>query len=209
MENKKLSFKNKTTIRQKQLSFFKSPKTNTKKWWIEKNYVYGGSLNYRKCKRPFDSKKLIHLVFKAQLGHSIYFTRSQKYIQKLLFKSANKYGIVLKQININKDHIHIFCYTNIRNNFINFIRYFSAEMGRKYKKIFSQFGFKKTLNLWKCRPFTRLVSWGRQSKTVMENYIKKNELECLELIKYEPRKHKLTEFLNHFTQRKRTPDKLL
>ena len=48
----------------KQLSFYKDPRKGTKIWWIKKQTTYGGSFDYRKVERPFDSKKLVHVVLK-------------------------------------------------------------------------------------------------------------------------------------------------
>jgi hypothetical protein len=48
--------------RKQQLSLFKPPRKNTKLWWITEQHSYGGSMNYRKVARPFDSKKLTHAV---------------------------------------------------------------------------------------------------------------------------------------------------
>src|SRR4051812_14464359 len=119
----------------KQLQLIKDPRKNTKLWWIEKQHTYGGSLNYRKVKRPFDSKKLTHTVFKANLGTAIWFTRSQQSIQKLVRSIAERYDVRIKDLAINKDHIHIVFYTKHRENQINFLRLLAAELGRKYKAI--------------------------------------------------------------------------
>jgi len=165
----------------KQLSFIKDPPNDTKLWWIQKQKNYGGSLNYRKVERPFDSKHLVHIVFKANLGDGIWFTRSSKSIQTLLNTVANKYDIKIKEKSINKDHIHILVWTKERQNLIQFLRLFAAEMGRKYKEIFKRFGFNKTKNLWTDRPFSRLVNWGKRSVEVITKYIQKNINEALGL----------------------------
>ncbi len=120
----------------KQLSLFKDPRRNTKLWWIRKQKNYGGSLNYRKVERPFDSKQLVHVVFKAQIGQQTWLTRSSKSIQNLIDTVAKKYDVKIKEKSINRDHIHLLIWTNERENLIKFLRLFSAEMGRKYKEIF-------------------------------------------------------------------------
>ncbi|HPI41323.1 MAG TPA: transposase [Pseudobdellovibrionaceae bacterium] len=184
----------------KQLSFIKAPRKDTKLWWIEKQKNYGGSLNYRKVERPFDSKQLVHIVFKAKLGDGIWFTRSSKSIQTLLIQVANKYDIKIKEKSINKDHIHILIWTKTRQNLIQFLRLFAAEMGRKYKEIFKRFGLNKIKNLWIARPFTRLVSWGKRSVDVITKYIQKNTNEALGFIEYKPRKHRLNVFLQKWQE---------
>src|SRR5262245_14301415 len=106
----------------KQLSLFKDPRKNTKLWWIRKRHVYGGSLNYRKVERPFDSKKLTHAVFKARLGPAIWFTRSQRSIHRLIETIANRYGIRIQDEAIAQDHIHLVFYTKHREDQVRFLR---------------------------------------------------------------------------------------
>ena len=193
----------------KQTSLFKKPKTNTKKWWVEEQNVYGGDLNYRKTSRPFDSKKLIHVVFKANLGKAIYFTRSQKSILELIMSSLYRYNLKLKSFSIQRDHIHLLCYSNsqvspmkAQEEFKNFLRFFSSEMGRKYKAIFKRFGISESKSLWVKRPFTRLVSWGKKSFLKVIEYIEKNTQEALGLVEYTPRDHALNKFLKKWTTQK-------
>lgn len=181
----------------KQLQLIKDPKSKTKLWWIRKQYAYGGSMNYRKVARPFDSKKLTHAVFKAKLGKGIWFTRSQKYILELLRNVAAKYDIKIRDVAVNKDHLHIVFYTKKREDQINFLRLFSAEMGRKYARIHRRFGLRAN-TIWVARPFTRLVSWAKRPREVLANYLRKNRDEALGFIAYTPRKHALNRFLKEW-----------
>jgi REP element-mobilizing transposase RayT len=202
LQKKDLSPQQEVNMIRKQQSFFKETRKETKKWWVEEQHCYGGSLDYRKCARPVDSKSLMHTVFKAELGYGIWFTRSQRSIEKLLKESAYRYDIKIKAFSIQKNHIHVLTYhgktgnhVEAKENFANFLRYFAAEMGRKYKKIFQQFGGSSGISLWAHRPFTRIVKWGTKSLNAVVNYIKKNTLEALGVIEYSPRRHKLNQFL--------------
>lgn len=178
----------------KQLQLIDDPRKKTKLWWIRKQYAYGGSMNYRKVARPFDSKKLTHAVFKAKLGKGIWFTRSQKYILELLNQVAQRYHIKVREVAVNKDHIHIVFYTKKRANQVGFLRFFAADMGRKYARIHRRFGIKSS-TIWIARPFTRLVSWGKRSRLALDNYLKKNRDEAMGFVEYAPRKHALNRFL--------------
>ncbi len=189
-----------------QKSFFKEARKSTLRWWVEKQFVYGGSLNYRKVERPFDSKKLVHVVLKARLGKAIWFTRSEKSIAQLLKQAAFRYNLKVKSFSIQKDHIHLLVYPKsflsplkARKNFQNFLRFFSAEMGRKYKRIMRILGLHQTRNLWVSRPVTRLVSWGKKSLKAILKYIQKNTLEALGFIEYSSRNHKINQFLKKFS----------
>ena len=181
-----------------QLSLFKETRKNTKLWWIENHGSYGGALNYRKVKRPFSSKKLVHVVFKGRLGRGIYFTRSRKSCERVLHKVAKRYGVNIKSFAINKDHIHLLIWTKQRESFLRFLRYFACELGRKYKEIFLRYGIRKPKGLWLHRPFTRLVSWGKRSVENVVAYIDKNHQEAMGFLQYTPRSHRLDLFLKRW-----------
>jgi REP element-mobilizing transposase RayT len=185
--------------RAKQLSLFKDPRKDTKLWWIKKQSTYGGSLEYRKVARPFDSKKLTHAVFAARTGTALRFTKSTQSILKLIDKAALKCRVKIKDIAVNHDHIHLLFYSKRRAAQILFLRYFAAEMGRKYKKLRKAFGVSGKTQFWRSRPFTRLVSWGRKSLAIVRKYIRKNREEALGFVEYGPRKHRLSQFLKNWS----------
>lgn len=179
----------------KQLNLIKEPRRDTKLWWIRQGSNYGGSLNYRKVERPFDSKKAVHVVFKAQVGQGIWLSKSQKSIANLIRLTANRYSIRIHHFAINKDHIHLLVTAKVREDLLCFLRLFSAEMGRKYKEIWQRFGLRKSHSLWLHRPFTRLVSRGKKSFLNVKKYIEQNRQEALGFISYQPRNHQLSKFL--------------
>ncbi|PIT99043.1 MAG: hypothetical protein COT74_12445 [Bdellovibrionales bacterium CG10_big_fil_rev_8_21_14_0_10_45_34] len=188
--------------RRKQLSLIKEPRRNTKLWWIEKQHQYGGALNYRKVARPFDQFKLIHAVFKARLGKNIWFTKSQISIARLLEASAKRYHVKIRDKAINNDHIHLLIepvrslpYEEARREFLKFLRFFAAQMARKYEDIHKRLGLRKSKQFWLERPFTRLVGWGRRTLTNIHNYFEKNRNEAAGFVAYTPRKHRLSRFL--------------
>lgn len=177
--------------RPKQFSLIKDPRKNTKLWWIVKQTTYGGSMNYRKVRRPFDSKKLTHTVLKAKLGRANGFHRHQETVREVLEIAEKRYGIRRQDLGINHDHIHILFYTKTRESQIRFLRFVAAELGRRFKvKVGAPKG-----SLWVARPFTRLVSWGRKSLERIKNYIQRNRDEAMGFVEYQPRKHRLADFL--------------
>lgn len=181
--------------RTKQLNLIKDPRQKTKLWWIVKQGVYGGSLNYRKVRRPFDSKKLSHTVFKAALGRAVWFTRFEGTVREIIKQTAKRYGVRIKDIAVNRDHIHVLFYTASRESQTRFLRYISAELGRRYARLRARAGFRQH-PLWVSRPFSRLVSWGRRSLQQVRAYIQRNRDEVLGFVEYKPRKHALAKFLN-------------
>jgi REP element-mobilizing transposase RayT len=184
----------------KQLPLIKEPRKNTKLWWIVKQSTYGGSLNYRKVARPFDSKKLTHAVLMGAVGKELRFTKSSESIRKVIKETAKKYEVKIKELAINHDHIHILFYTKLRESQKRFLRFIAAELGRKYQKLREKFGIESTKSLWRQRPFTRLVSWGKKSLKIVVDYIKKNHDEAMGFIPYQPRQHRLTTFLKKWSQ---------
>lgn len=178
----------------RQLSLLKEPRKNTKLWWIVKQSVYGGSLNYRKVRRPFDSKKLTHAVFKAKLSSSLRFTKFEPRVRQILKGSAGRYGIRIRSIAVQSDHIHILFYTSSVEAQIRFLRFFSAELGRRYARLRRSLRY-ALRPLWVARPFTRLVAWGRKSLRTAQDYIRRNRLEALGFLEYKPRSHRLEAFL--------------
>lgn len=185
--------------RSKQLSFLKDPRRRSKLWWIVKQGVYGGSLNYRKVRRPFDKKKMTHAVFKADLGRAMGFHKFERNIFRILKNSAHCYGIRLRSedIAIHPDHLHVVFYTKTREAQLRFLRLVSAEIGRKYYVLRKKLGHARK-PLWRHRPFTRLVSFGRRSLSSLRNYVLRNRLETLGFIAYQPRQHRLNQFLDQW-----------
>lgn len=182
-------------VRTKQLSLLKDPRRNTKLWWIVKQTTYGGSLNYRKVKRPFDSKKLTHAVFKAKLGRANGFSSRERVVREVVNLACRRYGIRKQDLAIHHDHIHILFYTKLRESQIRFLRFMAAELGRRFKA----FGVRGSL--WVNRPFTRLISWGRKSLLRIKAYIARNRHEVMGFLPYTPRNHRLAAFLSEWEQR--------
>lgn len=178
----------------KQLNLLRDPRKNTKLWWIVKHGTYGGSLDYRKVRRPFDSKKLSHCVFKAKLGKALRFSRFDGTVRQILKQAADRYGIRVNSLSVQHDHIHVLFYTKSREAQTRFLRFFSAEMGRRYARLRKRLGIKPA-PLWLARPFTRLVGWGKRSLAAAQSYIRRNTFEALGYLPYRPRQHHLQAFL--------------
>jgi len=179
----------------KQLELIKPPRRETKLWWITQQHVYGGAINYRKVARPFDSKKLTHAVLMGTVGKSLRFTKSSESIRKLIYRVANKYEVTIKELAVNHDHIHMLFRALSRELQKKFLRLVAAGLGRQYKALRAKFGIRSNKSLWRHRPFTRLVSWGKRSLKIIRNYIRKNREEAAGVVEYEPRDHRLTKFL--------------
>jgi hypothetical protein len=185
--------------RAKQMTLLKDPPKNTKLWWIVKQTTYGGDMNYRKVKRPFDSKKLTHVVFKAKLGKSNGFSSRERIVREVVDWACRRYGVRKQDLAIYHNHIHILFYTKLRESQIRFLRFVAAELGRRFKAL----GGPTKESLWISRPFTRLVSWGRKSLERIKKYIARNRGEVLGFIPYIKRNHRLANFLAEWERQNR------
>ncbi|MGE4130987.1 MAG: transposase [Bdellovibrionales bacterium] len=175
-------------------NLLKDPRKNTKKWWITKQHTYGGALNYRKLPRPFAKDKLVHGVFKADIRGGLRFTKHEKTVREILAQVSRRYGVRIKDVAINFNHIHLLWYSRSKEAHTRFIRLFAAELGRYYARLRRQYRIKPG-PLWQARPFTRLVSWGRRSLEAVARYIRKNRDEVLGFVSYQNRQHRLNAFL--------------
>ena len=146
-----------------QFEFFESTKQKS----------FGGDLlqGKRKTARPLSTKLPVHLVFRARQTS---LRAKQSEIQGLLNRFARKFGVKIYEFAICTNHIHLLVRIHSRSLYRQFARAFTGSVSRKFKI------------QWLVRPFTRLLSWGRDFKTA-RNYVMQNEKEASGEIRYQPR----------------------
>lgn len=137
---------------------------------------FGGELNQnkRKSRRPLDSKRPLHLVLRADVTKIGSFLYQQKNIEKHTQKYAIKFGIKIYQKAIVKNHMHLIIKFSHRFNYQSFVRALSGVLAKKFKV------------KWQFKPFTRIVTWGRDFKNATK-YVLQNDMEARGVIKYQPR----------------------
>ncbi len=158
--NKKTHQKNRKESRQKQLDFF------SKHSVFAARKEFGGSQlkSHPKCQRPHSKNNFMRIVLKSQYRPQIISFRDARYlqrIQKTLIEKAKFFHVSLEQFSINTPHIHLLIRAKSRAEYIAFIKTISALIPRivgEAKK--GSAGLYK--NLWEARPFSRIVSWGRE-----------------------------------------------
>ncbi len=165
-----------------QLSFkgFNSPKA-----------YFGGSLlvGKRKSVRPMSSKHALHLILKssrAKGSHS--FLNHQKQIRFQLDKQAKKFGVRIYEYSNVGSHLHFLIRIHSRREYKKFIRAISSLIQGIVTKTLGASQKSKEI-FWDFRPFSRIVSWGRDFRIANE-YVIKNTLEVLGLVPYAPRKNR-------------------
>lgn len=138
---------------------------------------FGGSLliGKRKSKRPLSTKHPIHLVLKSSFKGV--FNPSNKSLYELIKKQARKYGVRIYDLAINWSHIHCVIRIKGREDYLKFIRSLTSVISQRAKRHDSTL-----TQLFTLRPYTRIISWGRDFKRVL-NYQVLNQLESFGLIK--------------------------
>ncbi|MAV91468.1 MAG: hypothetical protein CL676_08595 [Bdellovibrionaceae bacterium] len=137
------------------------------------NLESGGSLlNTRHQKRTLCSKRPLHLVLKSN-KNTLFGNRN--FIQKTLKKQSKTFNHQILSWSVQRNHIHILIRICDRSSYLKFIRAFTGLLARKLGR-----------GLWKFRPFTKVLSWGREIENV-SSYIFQNEMEVCGIWDYKPR----------------------
>ena len=160
-------------------------------------------------RRPLSCKEPLHTVFKinkqALRYRSLRSPQTFLLIQKIVTKYALHFFVKVEQISIQHDHIHILIRTSRRSLFHHFFRVVAGQMAQRFEKEGLLNGrvtdtpktglrralcsMKHKIQLWKHRPFSRVVR-GYKAYKVVRNYIQLNEKEVLGAIKYQPQRLK-------------------
>ncbi len=148
-------------LRMKQLSLIPKPQL-----------ACGGSLNNtRHSKRTLCSRRPIHLVLKTKNSTSLF--KSRLVIKSLASKYAKQFGIKVYASSVQRDHIHFVIKIAGRISYIRFIRSLTGQLARRFGK-----------GLFKFRPFTRLGTWGREFKDLLD-YLFRNDMEVFKIWRYQ------------------------
>ena len=83
-------------------------------------------------------------------------------------KLAEKYYIRIYSLSLNWSHVHLVLKVNTREDYKRFIRHLTSSLALLAKKKEKIFEF---------RPYTRILTWGREFETIL-NYIRLNDLEA-------------------------------
>jgi REP element-mobilizing transposase RayT len=149
-------------MRQESFGFFRDFKSE-----------FGGSLilGKRKTARPLSVKNPIHLILKST-GASC-FVPGDRRIENLIRSHAEKYGIKIYRLSPNWSHIHMVLKLPSKKAYLDFIRTITACLVRFISKLKG----KNLKGLFDLRPFTRILSWGRDLWNVLK-YHEINDLEA-------------------------------
>jgi len=138
---------------------------------------FGGSLllGKRKSKRPLSTRHPLHLVLKSvEKG---LFSPGNRSLEALIQKTAHEFNIQLYEKALNWSHIHLLIRIRSREDYVKFIRALTSRITERIRKSRPQIE-----TIFALRPFTRILSWGRDFKQAL-HYLIQNQMEARGLIK--------------------------
>ncbi len=145
--------------------------------------TFGGSLlkSNPKTKRTLSTKSAIHLVLKSEIAtgpNSMLQKYNAKKIDSLIRHQAKLCGIKIYHLVNVGNHLHIVIQITKRHLYAKFIRAITGLIARHVLNKQrgpenSAVSSKKKIQFWIARPFTRIITWGRDFNYV-RNYMKKN-----------------------------------
>jgi len=140
----------------------------------------------------------MHLVLRSekvvQLGR---FYKFKNMIKRELYRLTKKFGIRIYRVSICGNHIHLNIQIQNRELYVKFIAAFTGIVALKILKsklengtTLGASGENNTLapgeKFWVARPFTRILNWGRDTKTAF-NYTVQNHYESLGILSHKNR----------------------
>ena len=131
--------------------------------------------------RPVDTKRALHIVLKSSVavGENS-FLRHNARIQGILDRQAKLFGLKLYDAANAGNHLHLIVRTPSRRALANFLRAVSGLVARValHSERGSAWARGKLKGFWDVRPFSRIVSWGRDYDG-LKNYLMVNRIEML------------------------------
>jgi REP element-mobilizing transposase RayT len=132
------------------------------------NLYFGGEdlKGHRKTQRPLSVKTPLHLVLKSETQRI--FQPQNASLRRLIFETAWKFEITIRELAVNWNHIHLIIQIKDRKDYVRFIRALTSKLAQAARKVNPKAG-----KLFSLRPYSRIVSWGRDFENAIE-YLYKN-----------------------------------
>ncbi|MEO5668811.1 MAG: hypothetical protein ABIR96_12185 [Bdellovibrionota bacterium] len=154
--------------------------------WQKDRFAFGGSLlrkSHAKTKRPFSKKLAIHIVLRSsQAKNAKSFLRQGRRVDTILMDEAAKRSVKLHGAANAGNHLHPLVQAPSREGLNAFMRSVSGRIAmlvtgtRKGKPLQSLGAEELLVKFWDQRPFSRLVSLGRDFLNTL-SYISLNSTE--------------------------------
>lgn len=137
--------------------------------------------------RPFRSNTPIHVVFRSPVAKgnlSMAARHHRQWLNEYLPALCRKLRVELMHWSNNGNHLHCLVRAADLASFQSFLRALPGRVARQVLRAEKSLG--KSIRFWTRRPYSRIISWGRELRSVM-NYIERNLWEATGKIRYQPR----------------------
>ncbi len=142
------------------------------------------SIEYRtkRFKRPFRNGQAVHITMRSKIAvGALSMIAVRGWLRDYLPQLAKRVGVTLYHFSNNGTHLHIVLSACSAGAQSTFLRALSGVVARKV--LGAEKGKSKNIKFWTERPYSRLVTWGREFKNVML-YVQRNCLEAAGKIPY-------------------------
>jgi REP element-mobilizing transposase RayT len=153
---------------------------------------FGGSKSLKKAHareaRPISIKRPMHLVMRSSLAtgeKSFLRTKRARRIQELVHRLGKEKGVKVYRFANSGNHLHFIVLPRSRDAFKSYIKAVTGIIARLTLE--AERGSAKGIRFWDAKPYTKIIEWGREYKTVCD-YLLRNTLEALGFIAYTPRR---------------------
>lgn len=143
---------------------------------------FGGD-KYRKSNpkraRPIETNKPIHLVLKSlTLGskYSMRLPKNSSKIKEYVYEIAAKFKVKVERFENVGNHLHLVIRVPAQSAYASYIRGICSAIARHV--LGAKKGQGKDQKFWFARPYTRIISWGRELKRVFK-YLNLNRIQAI------------------------------
>lgn len=151
-----------------------------------------------KWARPFSEKQPFHVVLKSEMARgklSLRAPGNYQVVDDSIRKMAGHFDIRLFHFAIESTHVHLVIMAPTRTSLSGFLSSVAGVVARKI--LSAQKGLQKGIRFWAGRPYSRVLSWGRELRNVL-HYVQRNILEARGRLAYSPRDRKISDSLRAF-----------
>ena len=160
----------------------------------------GGYLN-NKFERPFSPHHALHLTMRTPFA-CLRSPSMLKWLSAFIPEKARGFRIRLFHFAIVNNHLHLLILAPDRRALTGFLRVVTGVIARK--ALGAERGRKQNQKMWVSRPYSRVLSWGREFTNVLK-YIERNVLEAMGRISYVARDRRLDDLVKRRIDLSLTP----
>ena len=138
----------------------------------------------RKKKGPFSSGHALHVTLRSELAkgpYSLLGSKHRNWLKEYIPRLARKTSVRLHHFAVQGNHIHLVVRAREQRLFHSFLRALGGRIPRRI--LGAEKGRPKHERFWVGRPYSRVLSWGREFWNVMK-YVERNVLEQVGVIPY-------------------------